>query len=115
MAAAPTVLLYDIDGTLITTDGAGRRAIERAFVERHGAREGADRACRFSLAGMTDRAIARKGLRSIGVEPDEGEITALLATYVGLLDAELRAAKVFRVLPGIEAALDATAGLAHVA
>ena len=32
----PTVLLFDIDGTLITTGGVGRRALERAFEELFG-------------------------------------------------------------------------------
>jgi len=101
----PTVLLFDVDGTLISTDGAGRRALERAFAARHGS----DAACRFTLAGMTDRAIARAGLEGIGVDASEEAITALLEAYVGLLDAELRASRNFRVLGGIEAALTAAA------
>jgi phosphoglycolate phosphatase len=36
---APTVLLFDIDGTLLDTGGAGRRAIDRAFEARFGRRD----------------------------------------------------------------------------
>jgi phosphoglycolate phosphatase-like HAD superfamily hydrolase len=100
----PTVLLFDVDGTLISSDGAGRRAIERAFASRHGS----DAACRsFSFAGMTDLAIARAGLAAIGVEPSEQAIGDLLDHYLTFLDEELRAAANFRVHAGIVAALDA--------
>jgi phosphoglycolate phosphatase-like HAD superfamily hydrolase len=108
----PTVLLFDIDGTLIRSDGVGRRALERAFAERHGSGEATRH---FSLAGMTDRAIARRGLERLGVQADEAAIAALLEAYVGFLDAELREATLFEVLPGIEAALDAAARQGHVA
>ena len=32
----PTVFLFDIDGTLVLTGGAGRRAMESAFTLLHG-------------------------------------------------------------------------------
>ena len=57
--ARPTILLFDIDGTLVTTPGAGRRALERAFVARYG-RSGMLNGLRFG--GMTDRSIVRAGL-----------------------------------------------------
>ena len=106
--ASPTVFLFDVDGTLISTDGAGRRAIERAFCTRHGEHV-KDAACRFSFAGMTDRAIARAGLKALGVDVDESAITALLDAYVGLLDDVLSASPPFKVHDGIVAALDAAA------
>ena len=31
----PLLVLFDVDGTLIDTAGAGRRAIERAFAQVH--------------------------------------------------------------------------------
>lgn len=98
----PTVFLFDIDGTLLSTDGAGRRAMERAF-ERHTGRRDA---CAFPFAGMTDRAILRAGLEVLGGAADEGAIDALLALYVAALEEELATA-VCRVHPGVEAALDA--------
>jgi beta-phosphoglucomutase-like phosphatase (HAD superfamily) len=108
----PTLLLFDIDGTLISTDGAGRRAIERAFAACHGS----DAACKaFSFGGMTDRAIARAGLRGLGLEPSEALIDSLLASYLGFLDAELAACRKFRVIAGIEAALTAGGARKHVA
>jgi phosphoglycolate phosphatase-like HAD superfamily hydrolase len=99
----PTVLLFDVDGTLVTTGGAGRRAIVRALA-LSGARGGA----RFSFAGMTDRAIVRRGLEESGTEPREQDIDAVLGAYVALLAEEVAAvpASDYRILPGIVAALD---------
>ncbi len=64
-AMRPTVLLFDIDGTLVTTGGAGRRAISRAFEKLYGRVDACES---FSLSGMTDRAIVRKALSIIGAE-----------------------------------------------
>lgn len=83
----PTVLLFDIDGTLVTTGGVGRRALERAFDARYG-RKDVFKGVRFD--GMTDRAIARMGLQAIGVEATAEEIDAALADYVAVLEDEVR-------------------------
>ncbi len=64
----PTVLLFDIDGTLVTTPGVGRRALEQAFAARYG-RSGVLDGMQFG--GMTDRALARAALGLAG-EPTEG-------------------------------------------
>jgi phosphoglycolate phosphatase-like HAD superfamily hydrolase len=82
----PTVLLFDIDGTLITTGGVGRRAIERAFFEQHGR---ADACTSFRFDGMTDRLIARRALEAIGVPVTSAAIDAVLALYVRLLAEEV--------------------------
>jgi len=83
----PTILLFDLDGTLVSTGGAGRRAIERAFNVLFADRGGSREACgHFSFAGMTDRAIARAGLRALGIDPNEDAIARVLARYVELLD-----------------------------
>jgi len=58
VSVMPTILLFDVDGTLVTTDGVGRRAIEKAFERRHGRAD----VVSFSFAGMTDKAIVRDGL-----------------------------------------------------
>ena len=102
----PTVLLFDIDGTLVTTGGAGRRAIERAF----GAIFGRPDACNHvAFDGMTDRAIARAGLEAISVEPTEETIDAFLARYVACLEAEVQTADAsrYRVHAGMNDAIAA--------
>lgn len=102
----PTVLLFDIDGTLISTGGVGRRAIERAFEQRYGRAE----ALSFSFGGMTDRAIVRDALASVRPELDgaalEAEIDAVLASYLIALEEESRRATGFRVHSGVHEALD---------
>ncbi|ADO72805.1 HAD family hydrolase [Stigmatella aurantiaca] len=85
----PTVLLFDIDGTLVTTGGAGRRSISRAFEKLY---RRSDACSSFSLSGMTDRAIARKAMGIIGVEPRPEAIDELLATYLSFLAEEVKQA-----------------------
>jgi phosphoglycolate phosphatase-like HAD superfamily hydrolase len=99
----PTVLLFDVDGTLITTGGAGRRAIERAFSALHGG----DGALAFSLGGMTDRGIVRAGLRERGLPDGDEAIDALLERYLVLLDEEVRGAGSYRAHPGVRELLEA--------
>lgn len=101
-ASQPTILLYDIDGTLISSGGAGRRALERAFLVETGRKDACDH---FSFAGMTDRAIARLGLFAVGRQATEAEIDSVLATYVRLLAEEVRVAEGYRIHKGIEQSL----------
>ncbi len=96
------VLLFDIDGTLITTGGAGRLAIERTFFTRYGKK---DVFKDISFAGMTDPAILRAGFRVLGREPNDGEMVEVLRTYVQILEDVVRTADNYRLHAGIEAAL----------
>lgn len=98
----PTVLLFDIDGTLVTTGGCGRRAIERAFERHTGRRDAFD----FPFDGMTDRAIVRQALRNIGAPADDEAIDAFLPLYVETLEEEVERATVYRVHKGMERAID---------
>lgn len=98
----PTILLFDIDGTLLASGGAGRRAMEHAFIEICGSAA----PCRgFSFAGMTDRAIVRLALTTAAMDTSPAAIDAIMAAYLTHLDAELVRADDFRVLPGVLAAL----------
>ena len=82
----PTVLLFDIDGTLITTGGVGRRALERVFEELYG---GAGALGHIRLDGMTDRAIVRAGLTAVGAPTGDEQIDRVLTAYVGVLEDEV--------------------------
>lgn len=102
----PTVLLFDIDGTLISTGGAGRRAIDRAFEEHVGR---ADACSRFSFSGMTDRAIIRLGLEAVGEAVDDARIDALIASYLAALTDEVTRTppEKYRVHAGMREAVQA--------
>jgi len=100
----PTVFLFDIDGTLISSGSAGRRAVEAAFAACHGRAE----ACSdFSFAGMTDRAIVRRALSGMGAAFDDAAVDAVLDAYLAVLADEVARAGDYRVHPGIAEALDA--------
>jgi len=51
----PTIVLFDVDGTLVTTPGCGRRALERAFTARYGVVHQS-----ITLKGIDSLAEARK-------------------------------------------------------
>jgi phosphoglycolate phosphatase len=78
------LLLFDIDGTLIRPMGIGRRAFEKALLERYGRVPEQ----RFPYDGMLDPQIAARTLGLLGVEPTSEEVDALLARYVELLAEE---------------------------
>lgn len=103
MPRRPTVLLFDLDGTLLLTGGAGSRAFAEATQEVLG---DASHAGGFSYAGMTDRSIAREVLRRAQRAHDEAEVDRLIATYLPRLAREVRASAAYRVLDGVEALLE---------
>lgn len=106
----PTILLFDIDGTLLTTGHAGRRAMERTF-----ARYGDAEACRFRFDGMTDKQIARQALVKLGIEPTTAAIDESIALYLELLDEEVKRvdAANYRIHEGIHEALRAARASRH--
>lgn len=100
------LVLFDIDGTLLWTDGAGRRAMEAALLTTFGV--AGDPSYRYD--GKTDRQIAREQMRAAGV-PDvsiDARLDALFDTYLANLERELVAAPdAAQLLVGVEALLDA--------
>jgi phosphoglycolate phosphatase-like HAD superfamily hydrolase len=109
----PTVLLFDIDGTLVTTGGVGRRALQRTFEVAFGRKD----AISFPLDGMTDRSIVRGALKALGREASEAEIDEVLARYLTVLAEEVAGADLtkYRVHPGMEATIERALGHAEVA
>lgn len=83
------VVLFDIDGTLLLSDGAGRRAIMRALREVFGDTGPAD----YHFDGKTDPQIVRELLRLAGHSDDhiDADMARLLARYVKCLHEELHA------------------------
>ena len=101
-----TLVLFDIDGTLLLTSGAGRRAITAALADRLG-RGDAWRRVRFD--GKTDPQIVRELLHSAGdpAADDPTVIAEVCERYVGHLEEELaRTPGDTRLMPGVPALLD---------
>ncbi len=92
------LLLWDIDGTLIVSQGAGVRAMERAVVQRFG-RPGDLRG--IDWAGRTDTWITGEVLRQCGLPDSPENRHAYLEAYLAELPGELQAAPQGHVLPGI--------------
>src|SRR5438046_8720958 len=82
------LILFDIDGTILWTDGAGRRAIRRALLEELGTAGPIDA---YRLDGKTDPQIVRELLEMAGhpAASDERAIAAVCDRYVALLIGEL--------------------------
>jgi phosphoglycolate phosphatase len=100
------VVLFDIDGTLLWTDGAGRRAVNQAIHDVYGipAAEG------HEFDGKTDPQIVRELMRLGGVADDtiDARLDEVLARYVELLHDELaRDVHTDKTFPGIAPLLDA--------
>lgn len=95
------LVLFDIDGTLLWTDGAGRRAIHRALLEETGTTGPIDG---YRFDGKTDPQIVRELLATAGhpAAGDESRIRAICERYVALLRAELaEPSQTTRLMAGI--------------
>jgi phosphoglycolate phosphatase-like HAD superfamily hydrolase len=113
-------LLFDLDGTLTRSAGAGSRALGRAL---HARPQAVDELRKMRLDGMTDRSIARallaaEGDHSLPVEQRaravaEADIDAVLERYLEALGAEC-AAKAYSALPGASALIERLASRSDV-
>jgi phosphoglycolate phosphatase-like HAD superfamily hydrolase len=101
-----TLVLFDIDGTLLLTLGAGVRGMNTAFGRLHGRPDALDG---LAIAGRTDRSIVGDAFARIGVDATSERIVALRDAYFDDLRVELAntAGERFGVLPGVHAALEA--------
>lgn len=100
------LFLFDIDGTLITSGGAGEGALRDAMQERFGI---AEDMAGITIAGATDAWLARLMLEKNGLEASPANITALLDSYLHFLRLRLPRHE-GRVLPGMMRLLDRLRG-----
>jgi len=105
------LVLFDLDSTLLWSDGAGRRAIHRAMLDvlrTAGPIEG------FRFDGRTDGEIVMRLAEGAGIEPTPEVVDGVLGRYVTLLEDELaKPTQRTRVFPGVTellAALETRAG-----
>jgi phosphoglycolate phosphatase len=92
--------LFDIDGTLLVTGGAGAVAWQRAFRELHGIEADIEE---HTHAGMTDPEIAEIVFREvIGRDGSDAERAEAIAAYLSQLAAAVDESPGYRVMAGIE-------------
>src|SRR5690606_27934560 len=107
MSLAQTVLvLFDIDGTLVDTTGAGVRGMNTAFERLHGRPAALSG---VAVAGRTDLAILTEIYGASGIGFERAHVPTLRDAYLDELRREMSrdAGAGFGVLPGVHAALDA--------
>src|SRR5580658_9514501 len=104
------ICLFDIDGTLLSSGGAGKAALEAALVEDFAMPIRA----KVPYSGRTDRAIVRELLHVHGIEETSANLERLFEGYLRRLPEFLRLLN-GRVLPGIKQLLDVLAGRPDVA
>ena len=108
------LVLFDIDGTILLTAGAGRRAITTALAEAVGDSE-AFGGIRFD--GKTDPQIVAELLAAAGHDHISAteQVEAMCERYVALLERELdHPETTTSVMPGVPALLDRLEGDASV-
>lgn len=101
-----TLVLFDIDGTLLLANGAGRRSVHRAMQDVFGVTIDGH----HPFDGKTDPQIVRELGAIAGVEPDriEAHLPAALDTYFQHLEADItQTPETVVLLPGVHALLDA--------
>jgi len=99
------IVCFDIDGTLLHSHGAGRRAIHRALVEVLGTAGPIDT---FRFDGRTDGEIVLRLAEAAGVDAGSGAVERVLERYVAHLRVELADPDHrTEVCPGVPEVLDA--------
>jgi phosphoglycolate phosphatase len=107
------VFLFDIDGTILLSGGAGLRAMNRVFVNRFGipnAFEG------FQFQGKVDPAIFREALAAnrLAVPDIDAEIRHMIVEYEGYIAEEMPHSAKAMIYPGIRELLASLHGRADV-
>jgi phosphoglycolate phosphatase-like HAD superfamily hydrolase len=100
------LVLFDIDGTILWSDGAGRRAMEGALTHVFGSAGDP----RYRYDGKTDRQIAREQMRREGHDDDaiDARLDSVLSGYLARLRSELATGeRRVEVLAGVPPLLDA--------
>jgi phosphoglycolate phosphatase len=99
MASKHRILLFDIDGTLVYTGGAGAVAWRRAFEELHGIPADIGQ---FTDAGMTDPDVGAKTFEAvIGRAPSPHELALVVQRRLEHLPEAVAESAGYKVLPGV--------------
>jgi phosphoglycolate phosphatase len=99
------LILFDIDGTLILSGGAGIRAMAAAFEETFGER---DAFAGVPMPGRTDQLILADALAKYARDLDDNTLARFRASYDGWLRREIQKPGPRKgILPGVRELLEA--------
>ena len=97
------VVLFDVDGTLLSSGGAGAASWRLAFDELYGIPADIGK---FTDAGMTEPEVGRRTFENvIGREPSKQEFARLMSRRLHYLSQTVAESKHFTVLPGVKETL----------
>ncbi|MFC1504457.1 HAD family hydrolase [Spirochaetota bacterium] len=101
-----TYILFDIDGTLIESGGAGKKAMMMSFTECLESAHGLDN---FSFAGQVDYRILKHFVSKVYVDPVKTEevINKIKDRYIEYLSVTLKEAPAYKVYPHAKELLSA--------
>ncbi len=101
------LLLFDIDGTLILSGGAGLRAMNKAFAQLYGIENALDG---LSLSGRTDDKIMMDAYERAGMEFSYDELARFKSVYFDKIKDEIQVNGTSkRMMPGIKNLMPALA------
>jgi phosphoglycolate phosphatase-like HAD superfamily hydrolase len=104
------LLLFDIDGTLVNTGGAGRKALDLAFREVCTV---TDAFSGIRMSGKTDVQIIREGLTLHKLSSGDGVVPRVVDSYLRNLRREIDNPARY-IYPGMKEALDTLRALEGV-
>jgi phosphoglycolate phosphatase len=100
----PQAILFDIDGTLISTGGAGAASWRLAFEELYGIPADIGK---YTDTGMTDPEVGRVTFKNvIGREPTSDEMAVLMSRRNAYLPKTVAESERYRVLDGVRDTLE---------
>lgn len=106
-----SLILFDIDGTILTSGGAGERALRLGFADEFGIE---DDLKNVEIAGRTDSGIARQMLAHHGFPVNEVNLERFFSAYLRFLEPQLSLHQ-GRLLPGISELIQNLHARPHIA
>lgn len=101
------LVLFDIDGTLVHTGGAGVKALAKVFATEFGVSDGFER---LKFAGRTDVSLVREFFGFHGIAPTPGNFERFFEKYVFWLDHILSGSQT-EMCPGVREFISQLKGL----